>query len=444
MKVKRLPKDPGPAAWNEILPPAAPYPALEEATTADWLIIGAGFTGLAAARRLSQLRPEDRIVVLEASRVAHGPAGRNSGVMVDLPHDLASDDYGGSTDGDLLQIRMNRTAIDFAADAARDYEMPEEALRRIGKINAATTEAGVQHNKDYAAHIATMGEDSDILDARQMLEITGSSFYMGGLFTPGAVILQPALYIRGLAAGIVSNRVQLFEKSPVTELTNTSGSWLAKTPSGSVSAPKVILAVNGHVESFGFYKRRLMHIFTYASMTRKLTSDEIKRLGGRPDWSCTPSDPMGTTVRRISGIGGDRLVVRNRFTYDPSMEVDDNRIKRVALDHDRSFENRFPMLKGVDMEYRWGGRLCISRNSVPAFGEVDSNLYSACCQNGLGTAKGTMAGILAAEKAVGQSSDLLDAIEQEPLPSRLPPEPFAWLGANAVIRWKEHRAGNEV
>jgi len=444
MKITKLPKDPGPAAWNEILPPAAPYATLEENTTADWLIVGAGFTGLAAARRLSQLQPEDRVVVLEASRVAHGPAGRNSGVMVDLPHDLASDDYGGSSDDDRIQIRMNRAAIDFAADAARDYEMPEEALRRSGKINAATTEAGVQHNRDYAAHIATLGEESELLDARQMRDITGSEFYMGGLFTPGAVILQPALYIRGLATGIVSNRVRLFEKSPVIELKNTGDSWLAKTPSGSVSAPKVIMAVNGHVENFGFYRRRLMHIFTYASMTRRLTGDEVKRLGGRPVWSCTPSDPMGTTVRRISGIGGDRLVVRNRFTYDPSMEVDDNRIKRVAVDHDRSFRRRFPQLNGIEMEYRWGGRLCISRNSVPAFGEVDTNLYSACCQNGLGTAKGTMAGILAAEKAAGVDSELLGYIEREPLPSRLPPEPIAWLGANAVIRWKEFRAGNEV
>lgn len=444
MKVTKLPKDPGPAGWNDILPPANPYPALEERTTADWLIVGAGFTGLAAARRLSQLRPEDRIIVLEASRVAHGPAGRNSGIMVDLPHDLASDDYGGSDDGDKRQIRMNRTAIDFAAEAASDYGMPEEALRRSGKINAATTAVGVRHNNNYAAHLSKLGEASESLDAQQMRAITGSDFYVGGLFTPGAVILQPALYIRGMASGVASNRVQVFENSPVTALDRSEGIWSAKTPKGAVEAPKVILAVNGHVESFGFYERRLMHIFTYASMTRKLTKDEVKTLGGRPEWSCTPSDPMGTTVRKIAGIGGDRLVVRNRFTYDPSMEVDNDRINRVGLDHDRSFTRRFPMLKDIDMEYRWGGRLCISRNSVPAFGEVDTDLFSACCQNGLGTAKGTMAGILAAEQAVGHQSDLLMAIQQEPEPSRLPPEPFAWLGANAVIRWKEYRAGNEV
>ena len=75
----------------------------------------------------------------------------------------------------------------------------------------------------------------------------------------------------------------------------------------------MILAVNGHAESFGYFERRLMHVFTYASMTRALTVDEVARLGGAPIWGATPADPMGTTVRRISGVGGDRIVIRNRF-----------------------------------------------------------------------------------------------------------------------------------
>ena len=61
--VPPLPRDPGPAAWNALLPPAAPAIELSENTSADWLVIGAGFAGLAAAKRLSQLRPEDRIVL---------------------------------------------------------------------------------------------------------------------------------------------------------------------------------------------------------------------------------------------------------------------------------------------------------------------------------------------------------------------------------------------
>ncbi len=445
MSVTRLPKDPGPAAWNAILPEESARPSLETRMTADWLVIGAGFAGLSAARRLSQLHPGDRIAVLEARRVAEGPAGRNTGFMIDLPHDLSSDDYGGDIEMDRLQIRMNRRGIDFAAEAAVEYGMPAEALRRSGKINGAATEKGQAHNRDYAGHLSELGEAHEILDAAEMRRITGTEFYEGGLFTPGTAMIQPALYTRNLAAGLVSSRVELYENSPVTDLTCApDGAWVATTGAGAITAPKVILAVNGHAESFGYFHRRLLHVFTYASMTRALSTAEVERLGGEPTWGIIPADPMGTTVRRISGEGGHRIVVRNRFTYDPGMEVDDRRIEAVARDHDRSFDARFPMLADVEMEYRWGGRLCLSMNGVPAFGEIEPGLYSACCQNGLGTARGTLAGLLAAELASGEESEALSAMQSMADPKRLPPEPFAWIGANATIRYKEWRAGREL
>ena len=444
MKVRRLPKDPGPAAWNAILSAQTRHSELTDAQTSDWLVIGAGFAGLAATRRLKQLRPGDRIVLLEAQKVAEGPAGRNSGFMIDLPHDLSSDDYGGDLDRDRKQTRMNRVGIDFAQQAAEEYGLSAEAFVRSGKVNAAATEKGLKHNSDYAAHLAKMGEAHELLDAADMKALTGIDYYAGGLRTPDAAMIQPALFVRGVAGGLVSNLVSIHEQSPVTGLERLDGTWNAMTPKGSVSAPKVILAVNGHAESFGYFKRRLMHVFTYASMTRAMSAEEVKALGGQPVWGCTPADPMGTTVRRISGTGGDRIVIRNRFTYDPSMEVSDSRIAAVGRDHDRAFASRFPMLTGVGMEYRWGGRLCLSRNNVPAFGEVDRGLYAACCQNGLGTAKGTLAGMLAAELATGIGSDLLDDLLTEASPQSLPPEPFAWLGANAVIRWGEMKAGREL
>ena len=75
MKVARLPVDTGETGWNAILPPQSEPEVLSEDITVDFLVVGAGFAGLAAARRLSLLNDKARVVVLEASRVAHGPAG---------------------------------------------------------------------------------------------------------------------------------------------------------------------------------------------------------------------------------------------------------------------------------------------------------------------------------------------------------------------------------
>ncbi|MGA9434377.1 MAG: FAD-binding oxidoreductase [Roseobacter sp.] len=444
MRVKRLPRDPGPAGWDKLLPDAAPATPLEQDTTADWLVIGAGFAGLAAARRLQQLCPADRIVILDATRVGAGPAGRNSGFMIDLPHDLASENYGGALEADRAQTEDNRRAIAFAHEMVRDFKVAPEAFVAAGKTNSAATPKGMAHNKIFARHLASLGEPHEMLDAQDMRDLTGTTYYTGGLYTPGCVMIQPAMFVRAIAAALRSNRVHLHEESPVTALDRAGQDWVATTPNGRVTAPKIILAVNGHLESFGHMTGRLMHVFTYASMTRALTDAESAALGGQPVWGVTPADPLGTTVRRISGLGGNRIVIRNRFTFDPTLEVKDTRIDRVAVDHDRAFAARFPMLRDVTMEHRWGGRLCLSYNNVQVVKELEQGLWSACCQNGLGTAKGTLAGMLVAEAANGVSSPALTRALQAPLPKKLPPAPLARVGANARLRWGEWRAGREL
>ncbi len=445
MHVKRQPFDPGPAAWNAILPEASAYPQLEENITADWVVIGAGFAGLAAAKRLHELHPKDSIVVLEARRIAEGPAGRNSGFMIDLPHNLTAQDYVGELNSDVIQTKMNRYAIDFAEKASQEYQFTPEAFVKSGKINAAATTKGTKHNQDYAHHLKGLDESFELLDEKQIRDICGTDYYQSGLYTAGTAMIQPALFTREFAAGMAkSGGVSFYENSGVTEYKKQGNEWLINTAIGSVSAPKVILAVNGHAESFSHFKRRLVHIYLYASMTRPLNDDELKSLGGEEKWGFTPADAMGTTVRKISGLGGHRIVVRNQITYNPSISVNENKLSGFSQKHQNSFTARFPNLGHVTMDYTWGGALCLSRNNVSAFGEIEDGLYSACCQNGLGTVQGTLAGILAAEQASGLDSDFLKHTLASPQPSRLPPEPIAALGANIVTKWGEMKAGKEL
>ena len=443
MAVTRFPCDPGPAGWNKLLADPQPAAPLDVKLTADWLVIGAGFAGFAAAHRLSKQAKGDKIVVLDAVRIGDGPAGRNSGFMIDLPHDLTSADYGGTLDADLAQTQDNRHGIAHACAMAAEYGLSAEAFEMSGKINGAATAKGHAHNTSFAKHLTAMGEAHETYDAAQMRDITGTDYYQSGLFTPGTAMIQPAMYIRGIAEGLRKDGVMIHEDSPVTDL-KRENDWIATTPKGQVTAPRVILAVNGHLNSFGYVRSRLMHLFTYASMTRALTQQELANLGGHAIWGLTPADPVGTTVRRISGTGGDRLIIRNRFTFDPTMEVSAKRVAKVGKDHDRSFQRRFPNLRDVEMEYRWGGRLCLSRNNVQVIGELEPGVFSACCQNGLGTAKGTLAGGLAADLALGRSSPALSRALAADAPMRLPPEPISRLGANLYLRWQESRAFGEL
>lgn len=121
-RAKRLPIHDGVAAWNAILPSRAATAPLTATITADFTVIGAGFAGLAAARRLVQLNPTARIVLLDAGHVGEAASGRISGFMIDLPHELTSEDYAGSGN-DAAVISINRSAIAFARDAVEEYDI---------------------------------------------------------------------------------------------------------------------------------------------------------------------------------------------------------------------------------------------------------------------------------------------------------------------------------
>ncbi len=95
------------------------------------------------------------------------------------------------------------------------------------------------------------------------------------------------------------------------------------------------------------------------------------------------------------------------------------------------------------MQYAWAGHLCLSRNGVSVVREIDEGLYSACVQNGLGTARGTLAGIAAAEAALGCTSDIRTFFQDQQAPTRLPPRPFQDIGANALLRFREWQARSE-
>lgn len=414
--VARVPVHTGPAGWNSILPPAPSRAALVGEQTCDIAIVSAGFPGLSAARRLMQLDPKLSVIVVDAGRVAESSAGRNSGFMIDLPHGLTS----------------------------ADHAIPDGTFQRSGEINGAASPVGEAANRSYASHLQALGEPHAMLDGKAMRDVTGSAYYSGGLYTPGTAMLQPAAYIRGLAQGHSAQGVRVCESSPVTGFESAGEGWVLTTPQGRLRAAKVILANNGHLESFGFKAGRLMHIMLNACMTGEIGADDLRKLGGQETLGLTPSDPMGCTVRRISQAqGGNRIVIRQGAYYRPNIATSPADLARVTARMRAKFDARFPGLRHAPFDYAWSGHLRLSKNAVSVMGELEPGLFSACVQNGLGTTRVTLTGIGVAELATGKASDITCFFTAEAEPALLPPHPFDTIGANAYLRWKEWQARTE-
>ena len=446
--VSRIPADGGGCGWYEILPPPPPPRIVDEDLETDWLIIGAGFAGLSAAHRIQQHLPADTVTVVDAQRVAWGASGRNSGFMIDLPHNLQSEDYRGENQNELDQIRRNRFAIQYARSMIDQFGLAD-VMSTVGRINAATDKAGLSALSNYAAHLENLGESFKRLSQDDLKNIIGTDYYQGGIHMPGCLLVQPAAFIRGIADGLSNCGVQIYENSPVTgfsDATNSeSGLFTVLTPNGRILARKLILTVNGHLQSFGLYKRQLMHIFLYGSMTRELTQSEQGQLGGESEWGLTPAHPMGSTVRRIKE---GRICVRNHITYNPERQTSIKQLKKAERRQKKSFANRFPMLPKVDMAFSWSGHLCLSRNSVSVFGEIEKNVFAACCHNGLGATHGTLNGVLIADYAMKSSEHATKPLIEDALnaaqPLRLFPEPLMSVGAKTYLWWGQISAGRDI
>ncbi|WP_281036008.1 MULTISPECIES: FAD-binding oxidoreductase [unclassified Mesorhizobium] len=435
-----FPTHPGVSGWVAMLPPRIERPQLEGALTVDFVVIGAGFAGLSAARRLSQLDPGLKVAVLEAGVVGEGPAGRNSGFIIDLPHEVSSDDFSGDSSKKSKQdIAIYRRAISLGKELAEEQGWDREIFDPCGRYSMATTAEGDRHLVAYSEQLRLLGEDHQFLGAAETAAVTGTETFTSAIFTPGTVIVQPAAYVRAIADSF-RGPVKVFERTPAISFEQSGAGWLVKTPKGSVRAAKIILANNGHAQGFGFFRRQLLHVYTYASLTREF---DPRRLAGERKWAATPALPMGTTVRRINTQGGDRILVRSRYSYHPGLNAGDREVASAGILHERKFAARFPALKDVGMEHRWGGAMALTWNSVPAFGEVEQGVFAACGCNGLGASKATASGIAAAEVATGVQTDLTRIFASFPPPRMLPPQPITTLGAKVQMAVREWRAGLE-
>ena len=416
------------SGWYEILPEVPAASPTEGDLRFDMAVVGAGFTGLACARRLAELYPDARIALIEAERLGAANSGRNSGFLLDISF------YEEATPN--IQAAKTRLQEAGLAELTRVVTQQDIACdwRSWGNLYGAMGGEDDALLDWMAERYGNAGKVLERWSGERMAEVTGSTRLRRGIFHPGTVLVQPVKLIRGLAATLPSN-VTLFEDSPVTVIASVPGGHHLHTARSRIAVQRLFLCANGGTPALGPGKHRLLKVATFAAMTAPLLKPD-GRLAETTPFGLLPVLPGGATLRLTHDR---RLIVRQGAVFVPNGGLRESELHRFLGEAVRTMALYWPELAGRGFDYAWGGVMSLTRNNAQLFGELSPGLFVAAFCNGAGNTSGTAAGKLLAELAAGECSDLLTDQMSLPQPTRLPPDFLSGLVVRRRIAQAKRR-----
>ena len=419
--------------WNALLPPRSISSPPSSRKKYDFIIIGAGYTGLAAARQLALLKPELEILVLEGSVVGEGSSGRNSGFLINVPHNTKMSGHDADIEFAKKQIAILNSGKDWLKSLVDEHQI-DCAWSDIGKYHGAATLKGERGLRQLASELNHWGISSKLLSKDELEHRIGSPYYRLGLHSNTNVLVQPAALIRGLADSLPPN-VTLAERCPASSLEYKKGEYTVRTLTHNYKSNAIILANNGFAKNFGYLKDRLITIYTYAGMTGELEDEHLDALGADKEWGLIPANRLGTTLRLTQDR---RLLVRTEYSYEKPENL--FKVKEILL---KSVRHRYPEFNDYEFAYVWGGVTALTRNGAVYFGQLGPNIFASVGCNGAGVLKGSIYGKLLAESILGIDSEELRMVVSLDKPTWLPPEPLRKVVVGAAINRFRRLAGLE-
>jgi glycine/D-amino acid oxidase-like deaminating enzyme len=413
-KAKKLPGDDPRNGWYETLPPPPPPRVVEGSVVVDFAVIGAGTCGCAAARRLGELRPDERVAIVEATRVGYGTSGRNAGFMLDRHS------HGGMhhPEAAVKNNRLMTAGTAYLRELVQQHQIQCD-WSEWGRIYVAAEASAEAELKGVSDGLSTLGVEWSALDRDGLEEMTGTRFYGRGVRAGGSALVQPAAMMRGLAAALPIN-VTLYEESPVLEI-GTSGGFRLQCPGGTIEAKQVVVCTNLYAEEMGVFKHRIVPLATFASLSRPLKDAEMGLVGSAGEFGLLPANANGSTVRLTRDR---RIFMRNSLHYAREKRFPTALMAEVEKNHRDSIARRWPDLAAIEFDGTWGGILGYTRNEGSSFGAVGDGLWAIVSSDAAPMTKGAIGGKLLAEMICGVDSELLQVMLSLPKAAMLPPDPI--------------------
>ena len=424
--------------WLNHLPKRLNIKTLNKDLISDYLIIGAGYTGLSAARKLYEIDNKKIIIIVDAQLAGEGGSSRNSGYLVDT---TLNDGFTSNKDIDAYKKKVK--IYDLGIKVVKKYIKEHQVdcdWNECGKYFASSKIQDESKVKSFSNLLTNLNFENKILYSEDLKKRLGTLFYNVAIYTTGGILLNPAKLARSMVDTLPEN-IDLYENTQLLDWKVLNEKIECQFLKNKIITNKIIFCTNGYLRSLNIKKNYSFPIILTASITRPLDEKEFESIGSPAEWGVLPIRPMGATIRLTKDR---RILIRNTAEAKNINSMNKNDLdKRIKL-HNLGIKKRFPFLPENIIEDSWSGVVCRSRNSSQIFEKIDINIFAAGCYNGSGIGTGTLFGEQIAIMASNQHSNEISIIEERKKPNWLPPQPFLNIGIYSRLAYERFIARSEI
>src|ERR1700722_7291081 len=371
----------GTALWKAVNAPPLPAIPLNGRISTDVLIVGAGIAGLSLGLHLSAQRTDT--VILESENDATAATGASAGIiapqLVRTTPNAVLKRLGSDTGARLLRMIAESGRYTFGLVDRLNIEC---GARQSGFLNPVTGPQGARGHARLVEEWRPFRDDLRWIDGAEVRALSGCRGYSAAIVDPTGGSLDPLAYSRGLARAIRASGKALHHDSRVLSLTRSGDGWLARTPSGEVSARRVVLCANGGNATLHpslaqtILPLPVCEVATQplpASMRENILPNDHALTDSSTNVFSIRFDPAGRLITACPG--------RNKINYAQINQLINLRLEALL-----------PDFRSTPLEHIWQGTAWLNSSLLPRVLLVDDGLIAVQACNGRGIGLNTIIG----------------------------------------------------
>ena len=400
------------------------------------VVVGGGYSGLWTSIHLKLADPARSVMVLDANEPGFGASGRNGGwcsalFPVDLDH-LAQ--LHGVDQARRMQAAMNNTVADIGEFITRHRIDCDWALG--GTLTVATNPAHENRLHDQVAMFHRYGfEEVAYLSAAKTTDLVNIHHSRGGLFSPHCAALHPIKLVNGLVQIATSLGVKIVSNARVTTIEPGS---ITLVGGRRVAADWVVRATEGFTPQLKQDHRAVLPLWSYMVATEPLSEDVWSEIRWESRVTVADGRNMVTYAQRTAdnriAFGGRGIGYPFGSRISSNLDVSP-RVHRQIIN---TMHEMFPATRPARITHCWGGALAVPRDWHPSVTiDHQRRLVTLGGYSGDGVAASHLAGRTAVALMTSSDDDITSLPWVNHHSPKWEPEPFRWLGVNALSRLPE-------